>query len=125
MLGTLTLLFVVMAAMLLAHELGHVASTQLLGGRFLGVQTRGLMIGVRLSVSSLSTRQVALTLAAGPAAELPVAVAAVALFPHDYQWWILILALQWMGNVIPWGMIPNDGTRLWQMWKRGTAQTLH
>ena len=112
-------MFIVACAMLAAHEFGHVVVTKLLGGQWLGVERQGFLIGVRLSVDSLSISQVALTLAAGPAAEIVIVLICSLVAPQYYALWVLILALQWIGNVIPWHVIPNDGTRLWQLWQHG------
>ena len=119
MLNTVFMLLVVACAMVAAHEAGHALLTRALGGRFLGIHVRGFLVGVRLSVKTLSTRQVAWTLAAGPFAEILVVLAAIVISPKNIHWWLLILALQWIGNLTPWGLIPNDGTRLWQLWRRG------
>lgn len=125
MLSTIFLMLLVALAMLAAHEAGHVAVTRMLGGRWLGFARQGFLIGVRLSVEDLSLGQLALTLAAGPAAEMVVTAAAIVVMPQDGALWFLILALQWIGNVIPWHVIPNDGTRLWQLWRDGSIQSLH
>lgn len=123
MLNLIALMILVAAAMIVAHELGHVAATRMMGGRWLGVARQGFLVGVKLSVAPLSPRQVAATLAAGPTAELLVTMAASVLYPRESTLWLLILALQWIGNVIPWGIIPNDGTRLWQLYKRGAIES--
>jgi hypothetical protein len=118
MLETIFVLLLVACTMIIAHELGHVVVTWMVGGRWLGVERQGWMIGVRLSVATLSQRQIGLTLAAGPAAEIVVVAAASTVAPQYFHWWVVLLLLQWIGNVIPWGIIPNDGTRLWQLWRR-------
>lgn len=123
MLHTIFAMLVVACAMLAAHEAGHVIATQWLGGRWLGVERKGFLIGVRLSIGSLSVPRIALTLAAGPIAEILVTTTAWIIRPQDYALWVLLLALQWIGNVIPWHVIPNDGTRLWQLWKQGAIET--
>lgn len=115
-------MLLVACAMIAAHELGHVVSTRLLGGTFLGIQRKGFLVGVRLSVQFLSRKQIAVTLAAGPAAEVLVTALVSWLAPQYAALWVLLLALQWIGNVIPWGLIPNDGTRLWQLWRRGAIE---
>ncbi|MCY0878493.1 MAG: hypothetical protein OWU84_06105 [Firmicutes bacterium] len=115
------MLLAIACAMVLAHELGHVVITHALGGRWLGVEFKGLMLGVRLSVAPLSLRQIAWTLAAGPLAEACVAVGAAALWPEDLRWWLWMLSAQWLFNLFPWGLVPNDGTRLLRLWRHGSV----
>lgn len=123
MLHIVFIMLIVACAMLVAHELGHVVVTRMLGGQWLGVERQGFLIGVQLSVDRLSTSQVALTLAAGPAAEILIVLICSLVAPQYYALWVLILAFQWIGNVIPWHVIPNDGTRLWQLWQHGIIST--
>jgi len=108
------------ALAVIAHEVGHIVITRVLGGRFLGVEFRGYAIGVRLSVTHLSQQQVAWTLIAGPLAETIVIALALYRWPSLYLWWVLILGLNWCMNVVPWGLFPNDGTRIWHIWRHGT-----
>ena len=123
MLITIANIIIVALTMLLAHEVGHVGATRLLGGQWLGVTHKGVLVGVRLAVQTLSPRQVAITLAAGPLAEILIAIVATLMAPTQEWLWGLLLGLQWIGNVVPWGIIPNDGTRLWQLWRHGSIQT--
>ncbi|PSR23942.1 MAG: hypothetical protein C7B45_01265 [Sulfobacillus acidophilus] len=123
MLEPILVLLWVACMMIAAHELGHVVVTRILGGRWLGVEHQGWMVGVRLSVRSLSNRQIAVTLLAGPSAEIFVVAMASIIAPQYFHWWVLLLLVQWIGNVIPWGIIPNDGTRLWQLWRHRTIES--
>lgn len=124
MLTLLVPLVVVASLMVTAHESAHILLTRLLGGRWLGLEFRGLMVGVRLSVKSLTLTQVAWTLAAGPLAEALVVALAMWVWPRDWAWWLFMLSLQWVVNVIPWGLIPNDGTRLWKILRQGALADL-
>ncbi|MCY0900441.1 MAG: M50 family metallopeptidase [Firmicutes bacterium] len=120
----ITLMLLAMACVLvLAHELGHVLLTHAMGGRWLGIEFRGFMLGVRLSVTSLSLRQVAWTLIAGPLAEALVTFIAALIWPEHLRWWLVLLSVQWTLNLIPWGLIPNDGTRLLRLWLYGTTES--
>ena len=112
------LLLMVAVSMVVAHESGHILITRLLGGRFRGVVFRGWAIGVQLTVDGLSPQSVAWTLLAGPLAEALVFGAAVATDLRNAQWWALLLFTQWIVNLVPWGVVPNDGTRLWQLWQQ-------
>ncbi|NMP24443.1 M50 family metallopeptidase [Sulfobacillus harzensis] len=111
-------LLVVAILMLAAHEAGHVVLTRFLGGRWLGIEFKGIMVGVRLSVKSLSLKQIAWTLAAGPLSETYIVVLACLWRPHDAHWFLLLLGLEWVLNLTPWGLFPNDGTRLWRLWRK-------
>lgn len=111
-------LLVVAVAMLVAHEAGHIILTRVLGGQWLGIEFKGLMLGVRLSVKSLSLKQIAWTLMAGPLFEAYVVGIAALWRPPEAHWFLLLLALQWLINLFPWGIIPNDGTRLWRLWRK-------
>lgn len=111
--------FLVMVAgsMILAHEGAHVLVNWLLGGQFQRVVFRGVAIGVELNVTGLSPASVAWTLIAGPLAEALVAGIVAILAPcADVRWILLLLAVQWGANVVPWSFFPNDGTRLWRLW---------
>lgn len=110
------MLLAVAVAMVVAHEAGHVLLTLRFGGHWRSIEFRGYAVGVRLFIDGLSPAQLAWTLAAGPLAEGIVIAIAVALWPGKYPWWLLLLGLQWVMNIIPWGRFPNDGTRLWQLW---------
>lgn len=114
-------LIIVAVTMLLAHEAGHVLSTRMMGGHWLGVQCKGFMIGVRLSITALTHRQVAWTLAAGSISESLVTAFASLIWPHESRWFFLILSLEWLLNLTPWGIISNDGTRLWRLWRNHTV----
>ncbi len=116
-------LLVVAVSMILAHEGAHVLVNRLLGGQFRRVVFRGLAVGVELIVTGLSPTAVAWTLIAGPLAEALVAGAAAILAPRANAWWLLLLAVQWGANVVPWGFFPNDGTRLWRLWKPDRASS--
>jgi hypothetical protein len=123
MFSLIAIMIGVAVCMIAAHELGHVVATRILGGRWLGVAHKGFMVGVKLAVKPLSPGQLAITLAAGPAAEIFVTVAASLVYPQHTSLWVLIFALQWIGNVIPWGIIPNDGSRLLQLYRRGVIDS--
>lgn len=110
-------LLVVAVTMLVAHEAGHVILTRVLGGQWLGIEMKGLMLGVRLSVKSLSLKQIAWTLIAGPLSEAYVIGLASLWRPVEAHWFFLLLALEWLINLTPWGIFPNDGTRLWRIWR--------
>lgn len=112
-------LLLMACAMVIAHEAGHVLMACALGGRWLGVEFKGYMLGVKLSVKGLSVRQIACTLVAGPVAEALVAGTATLVWPKDLPLWFLVLILQWIINLIPWGLFPSDGTRLLQIWREG------
>lgn len=109
----------VACALFIAHESGHVMATRLLGGRWLGVAWHGPLVGVRLSLDGLSPRQVALTLMCGPLAETLCAAVALAIWPSRLPWWLMLLAVEWLANLAPWGFVSNDGTRLWRLWRTG------
>ena len=83
-------LLIVVVSMVLAHETGHVLITRFLGGRWLGIEFRGYMLGVRLSVKSLSLRQIAWTLIAGPLAEGIVVAIANLIWTADTRGFLLL-----------------------------------
>lgn len=108
--------------LLILHEAGHVLATWAWGGRFDGLAWSGWGIGVRLTVDTLTPRQQAWTVAAGPFAEW-VGVGLVALgWPAGLPLALGIAGVQAFANLIPWGRIPNDGTRLWWAWRGRTVQ---
>ena len=111
-------LFIVAVSMVVIHESGHILITRLLGGRFHHVVFRGWAVGVQLTLDGLSQQSVAWTLLAGPLAEAIVVGVAVATDPRHVQWWAFLLLTQWIVNLVPWGVVPNDGTRLWQLWRQ-------
>lgn len=116
------LLMGVAFAFIIAHEAGHVVTTKLLGGHWLGVECRGFLVGVRLALDSLTPPKVAATLAAGSLAEALVAMTAMAIWPRFIVWWATLLLAEWAMNLIPWGFISNDGTRLWKLLRTSLAQ---
>jgi len=106
-----------MFGLLAAHEAGHVLTTLAWGGRWTGVVWSGWGVGVRLTLDGLTPRQQVWTVAAGPLAEW-VGVAIVAwLWPAGLSWALTVTVLQTVVNGIPWGIVPNDGTRLWRAWR--------
>lgn len=121
----LLLLVMVCGSMIVAHEAGHVIVTQCLGGKWLGIEFRGYAVGVRLSVHALSSQQLAWTCMAGPLAEAVIALGAVVVWPEQYRWWLLLLTLEWLINLVPWGRFPNDGTRAWRLWRTGVLAAAH
>ncbi len=109
----------VTVVMIIVHEIAHAIVTQSLGGYFEGVEFRSfpLMVGVKLRVDGLSRPALATTLWAGPVSEVIVLGLAAALDPQHLVWWAMIWGLEWGVNLIPWSFIPNDGTRLWRLWR--------
>lgn len=114
-------LVLVPGLMIAAHESGHVFMTRWLGGRFAGVVFRGVAVGVRLNMDGLTPGQIAWTLVAGPVAEALIVAVAGLLFPVLLPWWLAVLAADWGLNLVPWGFFPNDGTRLWRLWRTATV----
>ncbi|POB12207.1 M50 family metallopeptidase [Sulfobacillus sp. hq2] len=108
--------------MVLVHELAHAGVTWALGGRVEGVVWRAWgAVGVRLRVDGLTPSQVALTVAAGPAAEALWLLGVWAVWPTQALWWLMLGVGQWALNLVPWPGVPNDGRQLWR-WARMTAR---
>ncbi len=115
----MVLMLVVLGFMIAAHEAAHAYITHRLGGTFEGLTFNGAMVGVKVRVDGLSRRMVIITLLSGSAADLVVALVASVLWQH-VEWWGLLLGSQWLLNLVPWGF-PNDGTRIWRLWRWGAA----
>jgi hypothetical protein len=118
----MTELLGVAAVLIVLHEAGHMLATRALGGRILGLVWRGFAVGVWLDVAALSPAAVAWTLIAGPAAEALGAGALAACWPTARPAVLGIGALDLLLNAIPWGLVPNDGTRLWRWWRTGRIE---
>ncbi|PSR23290.1 MAG: hypothetical protein C7B47_15960 [Sulfobacillus thermosulfidooxidans] len=109
----------VAAGLILLHEGGHMLATRALGGRVLGLVWRGVAVGVRLDVAALSPAAVAWTLIAGPGAAALGAGVLAAAWPPARAAVLLIGGCDFLLNLLPWGVVPNDGTRLWRWWRTG------
>lgn len=115
----LTLLAVAIG-MVVIHEAAHVVTTMAIGGRFEGVVVKHVLaVGVKIRVDDLSARQVALTLIAGPLAEVLVVAAAWMLVPGYGLLWLGLMAIQWTMNLVPWPWFANDGRKLLRLVQLG------
>lgn len=56
------------------------------------------------------------TLVAGPLAEWLAIVTAGSLWSSDWRVWISLGLTNALLNVVPWGIVPNDGTQLLRYW---------
>ena len=102
--------------LLMIHEIGHIAAAYIYGGQWLGFQGTFWGIGVRLDLSSSPPPARWRTLVAGPLAEWLAIVTAGSLWSSDWRVWICLGLTNALLNVVPWGVIPNDGTQLLRYW---------
>jgi Zn-dependent protease len=111
---------IIAAALIVVHELGHIAANRQLGGRFRGAVFRGVAVGVRLELPR-GLRAIAVTSLAGPATEgllalLLLATAAAHGLPMSVvPWTIGIVCLDWAVNLLPVGH--TDGARILRAWR--------
>lgn len=103
--------------LLIAHELGHMVATWAVGGRCQRIVFRGWAIGVELTLDNVAPPKIAATLVAGSLAEVVVTGLAMIGNPQHAGWWGALLLTQWGANLVPWPRVPNDGARLWQLWR--------
>ncbi len=109
------------AALLAAHELGHIVTTVGLGGHFRGLVFRGVAIGVSLDLTGLSLRRRLQTVWAGTLAELAFAAVLSGLSlagivnMHLMAWAIVIVAANATLNLGPWWS-KSDGALIRRFW---------
>ncbi len=112
---------VALMGLILVHELGHIVMAQCVGlTRPPRLKMRGLLaIGVAIDTTHFTPKAIAYTLIAGSWAEW-VLIPAIFLEGLRYAPLLgVLIAAHWLLNWIPWGIFPNDGTRLWRLWRRG------
>ena len=115
----------VAGVLILGHELAHIVTTVLCGGRFQGLVFKGFAVGVKLDVTRLSVRQRIVTGWAGIVTEVVLAslIAAGAfggLWPVTVALWAVGLAgFDMLLNFGPW-WAHNDGARI-RAWHRELA----
>jgi hypothetical protein len=115
----------VAGVLILGHELAHIVTTVLCGGRFQGLVCKGLADGVKLAVTLLSVRQRIGTAWAGMATEvilagLPAGGAFLCLWPVTAALWAVALAaFDLLLNLGPW-WAHNDGARI-RAWRQALA----
>ena len=111
---TVVIVCAVACCMIVGHELAHVATTVLVGGRFDGVVFRHVWaVGVRIRIDHLTPTQVFWTLAAAPLAELGILGSATLFDPTLSSLFLVMGLAQWGLNLVPWPGLPNDGHRMW------------
>ena len=115
----------VAAVLIVGHELAHIVTTVLCGGRFQGLVFKGLAVGVKLDVTPLSVRQRIGTAWAGVATEVTLACllaggALGGLWPTTIALWAVALAaFDMLLNLGPW-WAHNDGARI-RAWRQELA----
>ena len=115
----------VAGVLILGHELAHIVTTVLCGGRFQGLVFRGFAVGVKHDVTPLSVRQRLWTGWAGMATEVVLAglIAGGALgglWPMPVALWAVgLAAFDGLLNLGPW-WAHNDGARI-RAWRRELA----
>ncbi|PSR27240.1 MAG: hypothetical protein C7B46_19540 [Sulfobacillus benefaciens] len=108
---------VALLGLVLVHELGHIIMAQCVGVKTPPkIKIRGIVaIGVAIDTSKLSRRAIAYTLIAGSWAEWILIPAIFIEGSHYAPLLVILIAAHWAFNWIPWGILPNDGTRLWRL----------
>ena len=115
----------VAGVLILGHELAHIVTTVLCGGRFQGLVFKGFAVGVRLDVTPLSVQQRIGTGWAGMATEVVLAGliaggALAGLWSTTMALWAVGLAVfDMLLNLGPW-WAHNDGARI-RAWHRELA----
>ena len=115
----------VAGVLILGHELAHIVTTVLCGGRFQGLVFKGLAVGVQLDVTPLNVRQRIGTGWAGITTEVALAGllaggALGGLWPLTVALWAVgLAAFDGVLNLGPW-WTHNDGARI-RAWNRELA----
>lgn len=115
-------LLLVGVVLVIGHELGHILTAMVCGGRFQGLVFRGFAVGVALDVTALSPAQRLATAWAGVVAE--TGLLALLALGAQLTWWtwtvpfwaLLLLAANAFLNLGPW-WAHNDGARV-RAWRR-------